>query len=161
MLLTILSDTHVSTAKRSRARDLPARVWDSIKESDAVIHAGDVVEAFLLEEIAKIVPVHAVLGNNDLGLKLPDSLELEFEEIKLAVLHDAGPRKGRPERLKKQFPQAQVVVYGHSHIPDLQTFEDLLIMNPGSCTDRRREPKFSFGRLAVEGSSVRPYIVRF
>jgi len=161
MLLTILSDTHVSTAKRSRARDLPARVWDSIKESDAVIHAGDVVEAFLLEEIAKIVPVHAVLGNNDLGLKLPDSLELEFEDIKLAVLHDAGPRKGRPERLKRQFPQAQVVVYGHSHIPDLQTFDDLLIMNPGSCTDRRREPKFSFGRLAVEGSTVRPYIVRF
>ena len=136
-------------------------VWDSIKESDAVIHAGDVVEAFLLEEIAKIVPVHAVLGNNDPGLDLPTSLELSFEQVKLAVLHDAGARKGRPERLKRQFPDAQVVVYGHSHIPDCQTFEGLLIMNPGSCTDRRREPKFSFGRLAVEGSIVRPYIVRF
>jgi putative phosphoesterase len=161
LLLTILSDTHVSTAKRSRARDLPAIVWDSIRESDAVIHAGDVVEDYLLEAIAKVVPVHAVLGNNDHDLTLPHSLELEFEEIKLAIIHDAGPRKGRPERLKKRFPGMQVVVYGHSHIPDCQTFEDLLIINPGSCTDRRREPKFSFGRLAIDGSSVRPYIVRF
>ncbi|MBS1989421.1 MAG: metallophosphoesterase family protein [Cyanobacteria bacterium SZAS LIN-2] len=161
MLLTILADTHVTTAKRSRAQDLPAIVWDSIKESDAVIHAGDVVEAYLLEAIAKIVPVHAVLGNNDTGLTLPERLELQFEQVKLAVLHESGPRKGRPERLRKQFPDAQVVVYGHSHIPDLQTFEGLLIMNPGSCTDRRREPKFSFGRLAIEGASIRPYIVRF
>lgn len=161
MLLTILSDTHVSSAKRSRARDLPAIVWDSIRESDGVIHAGDVVDQYLLTAIGKITPVHAVLGNNDHGLTLPPSLELEFEEIRLAVVHEAGPRKGRPERLKRQFPLAQVVVYGHSHIPDCQTFEDLLIINPGSCTDRRREPKFSFGRLAIEGSSIRPYIVRF
>jgi hypothetical protein len=161
LLLTVLSDTHVSSAKRSRARDLPAIVWDSIKESDGVIHAGDVVEESLLAAIARVVPVHAVLGNNDHGLTLPLVLELDFEKIKLAIVHDAGPRKGRPERLRRQFPQMQVVVYGHSHIPDCQTFEDLLIINPGSCTDRRREPKFSFGRLAIEGSSVRPYIVRF
>jgi putative phosphoesterase len=161
LLLTILSDTHVTTAKRSRATDLPGIVWDSIKESDAVIHAGDVVEQYLLDAIARVVPVHAVLGNNDHGLTLPLSLELEFELVKLAVVHDAGPRKGRVERLRRQFPLAQVVVYGHSHIPECQTVDDLLILNPGSCTDRRREPKFSFGRLAIEGGLVRPYIVRF
>ena len=161
MLLTILADTHVSSASRARARDLPKIVWDSIKESDCVIHAGDVVEASLLEAIARIKPVHAVLGNNDSGLSLPSTLELQFDLVKLALVHDAGPRKGRPARLRRLFPEAHVVVYGHSHIPDLQTFEDLLIVNPGSCTDRRREPKFSFGRLTIEGDSIRPYIVRF
>jgi len=161
LLLTILSDTHISSVKRSRAADLPPVVWESIKESDAVIHAGDIVESSLLTAIAAVKPVYAVLGNNDIGMTLPESLELYFESIKVCVVHDAGPRKGRPERLKRRFPHANVVIYGHSHIPDLQTHDGLLIINPGSCTDKRREPKFSFGRLAIEGSSTRPYIVRF
>jgi uncharacterized protein len=161
VLLTILADTHVSSLPRARARDLPANVWESIRESDAVIHAGDIVDAALLEAIARIVPVHAVLGNNDIGLDLPTVLELKFEDVNLALIHDAGPRKGRPARLRRLFPRANVVVYGHSHIPECQAVDDLLIINPGSCTDRRREPKFSFGRLAIEGALTRPYIVRF
>jgi putative phosphoesterase len=164
MLLTILSDTHVSTAKRSRAHDLPAIVWESIGNSDAVIHAGDVVEGFLLDAIARVKPVHAVLGNNDADLDLPQSLELDFEGVKIAVIHDGGTRKGRPARLRKLFPAAGVIIYGHSHMPELQTVDDVLIINPGSCTDKRREPKFSFGRLAIEPGNpplLRPYIVRF
>jgi putative phosphoesterase len=146
MRVAVIADTHLP----GRARDLPPDAWQAIRDSDAVLHAGDVLTGALLDRLAAAVPrVHAVLGNNDLPLRglLPERLELDLDGVRVAMVHDSGPAEGRRRRLRRLFPSARVVVFGHSHVPLLEDDGDLLLLNPGSPTDRRRMPSFTMAML--------------
>jgi putative phosphoesterase len=149
MRVAVIADTHVP----GRARDLPPSAWRIIRDCDAVVHAGDVLTGALLERLRDATPqVHAVLGNNDLRLRgvLPERLEVDLDGVAVAVVHDSGPAEGRRTRLHRWFPEARVVVFGHSHTPVLDDDGDLLLLNPGSPTDRRRQPSFSMATLQCE-----------
>jgi putative phosphoesterase len=123
-----------------------------------ILHAGDVVTRELLDELASYAPVHAVLGNNDHSLAgvLPETLEVDLDGVRVAMIHDSGARKGRPARLRRRFPNADVVVYGHSHLPDDSLGVDgQRLFNPGSPTERRRAPTRSFGILGASNGRLR------
>jgi uncharacterized protein len=155
--LAVIADTHVPV----RARDLPATAWAIIDGADAVLHAGDIVEPALLDRIRERAPVWAVLGNNDraFGDALPERLELELGGVSLAMVHDSGDARDRRARLRRWFPAARVVVFGHSHIPLLEDDGALLLLNPGSPTDRRRMPSFTVATLTLEEGRPRAEIV--
>ena len=154
MLLAILADTHLSQPGR-----LPERCLEAIAEADAVIHAGDVSTAPVLAEISRAARrLHAVHGNVDspeLVGGLAAELTIGLDEVRLGVVHDAGPAKGRLRRLRDRFPDADAVVFGHSHMPLHEEDGGFQIFNPGSPTQRRRAPRHSFGRAVVEGSRIR------
>jgi putative phosphoesterase len=108
-----------------------------------------------LEGLAAYAPVMAVRGNLDpQDLDLPESLEFELAGVRVAMIHDSGPKKGRRSRVRRRFPEARVVVFGHSHIPWLEDEDGLLLLNPGSPTDKRRQPEHTFALLRVEGGEV-------
>jgi uncharacterized protein len=155
VIVGVLADTHIPR----RARDLPPQAYQHLLGVDAILHAGDVLAAELLERLARIAPVHAVLGNNDRGLTLPERLELDWEGVALAMVHDSGAREGRAARLRRWFPRAQAVVFGHSHIPLNERQEGLLLFNPGSPTDRRRQPRHTMGRLRIAGGCIEAEII--
>jgi len=149
----VLSDTHLSADTLDR---LPDEVWRMAGEADVVLHGGDVVDPALLRALAEQTPVHAVLGNNDRALvgRLPERLELDLAGVTVAIVHDSGPRAGRPERLRSWFPSANVVVFGHSHDPLVEEHDGLLLVNPGSPTQRRRQPVHTVAWLeAVDGEA--------
>jgi putative phosphoesterase len=129
-----------------------------IAAADAVIHAGDFFAASVLEELRALCPiVHAVHGNVDeeaLRRALPAELEIEVERRTVAITHDAGPAKGRLERMRRRFPAAGAVVFGHSHFPLHEREGDFQIFNPGSPTERRRAPQASMGVLSNEESGL-------
>lgn len=158
--VVVLSDTHL----RPGGRGLPDPVVAALADADLILHAGDVVDAFLLDELAGYAPVHAVLGNNDHGLadRLPERLELDCDGVRLAMIHDSGARTGRPARLRRWFPDAGVVIFGHSHDPVDESGEGgQWLFNPGSPTQRRRQPHPSFGLLEIgAGALTRHEIVR-
>ncbi len=121
------------------------------------MHAGDFSEASVLAELRELGPVTAVHGNVDsaeLRRELPESLSLDLEGATLAVIHDAGPAKGRLERLRARFPDADVVLFGHSHIPLHEERDGFAIFNPGSPTERRRSPNRSMGEATVEKGRI-------
>ncbi len=125
--------------------------------ADVILHAGDVVDAVLLDALAERAPTHAVLGNNDHGLehRLPEVLELELGGVTVAMVHDSGPTAGRSARMRRRFPGAQVVVFGHSHDPVVEQVDDgPLLVNPGSPTQRRRQPVHTVVRLQLGGGVV-------
>jgi uncharacterized protein len=155
--LAVIADTHVP----ARARDLPSAAWAVIDGADAVLHAGDVVEPALLDRVRERAPVWAVLGNNDhaFGGTLPERLELELAGVPVAMVHDSGEARDRRARLRRWFPAARVVVFGHSHVPVLEDDGDLLLLNPGSPTDRRRMPTFTLAILTLEPGRPRAEIV--
>lgn len=155
MKIAVLADTHVP----KKARELPARALEIIKQSGMLIHAGDILTAEFLEYLQGLLPVHAVLGNNDFGVDLPIKLQLEVEGVKVAIIHDSGPTKGRARRMKKLFPEADAVVFGHSHIPFNFWEEGILLFNPGSATDKRLQPNHTMGTLAVANGSISGAIV--
>ncbi len=136
------------------SRGLPDRCAELIAEAEAVLHAGDFVASSVLEELEALCPVvHAVHGNVDepsLRRRLPAVLELHLDGRTLAIVHDAGPAKGRLARLRRRFPRADAVVFGHSHLPLHEQEEGFQIFNPGSPTERRRAPRRSMGMLACE-----------
>jgi putative phosphoesterase len=144
----VLSDTHL----RADLHKLPPDVWAAVDRADVVLHAGDVVTGDLLDALAERAPLHAVLGNNDHGLvgRLPDRLELDLNGLRVAMVHDAGPRAGRERRLHRWFPDAQVVVFGHSHEPADVPGIGQRLFNPGSAVQRRRQPCRTMGLLTVE-----------
>jgi uncharacterized protein len=146
-LIAIIADTHMPRG----ARRLPGRCVELIGAAEAVIHAGDFFAAAALEEVEALCPVvHAVHGNVDeeiLRRRLPAELEVEIERRTVAITHDAGPAKGRLGRLRRRFPDADAVVFGHSHLPLHETEAGFQIFNPGSPTERRRAPRPSMGLL--------------
>lgn len=161
MLIAIIADTHLPRGSRR----LPEQCVDLLREAELILHAGDLSTAHALEELSAIgPPVVAVHGNVDepaLAQRLPAHVELEIDGLRLAMTHDAGPSRGRLARLHRRFPRADAVVFGHSHIPILDAEGDFTIFNPGSPTDRRRQPEHTMGlariadgRLAFEHVSL-------
>ena len=157
MRVALLADTHIP----SRARDLPKSAWKIVAEADLVLHAGDIVVPRFLDDLAAVTTTHAVRGNNDhrIAPSVPERLELDLEGVSVAVIHDAGPATGRRAHLRRLFPGARVVVFGHSHIPLVEDDGDLLMVNPGSPTDRRRMPTYTMGTLDIEGTAPRAEII--
>lgn len=154
MRIAVLADTH---APRFWKRCPPA-VAAQLDGVDAILHAGDVCIAEVLDELAGFAPVHAVLGNND-GADVatwgaPAELRLELAGLRLAMIHDSGPARGRGPRLRRQFPDAHLVVFGHSHIPWNETFDGQRAFNPGSPTDKRRQPRATMGELVIEDGGL-------
>jgi hypothetical protein len=139
--LLLLADTHVP----KRARGLPDAVWQAVAGADVVFHAGDWVEESLLDELeARSARLVGVYGNNDgerLRARLPEVTEATIDGIRFAMIHETGAATGREARCEAQFPDADVLIFGHSHIPwDTVTPRGLRLLNPGSPTDRRRQP---------------------
>ena len=136
----LVADTHVP----KRARELPAQVWDEVDRADVVVHAGDWVDPALLDELeARAVRLVGVHGNNDgeeLRRRLPEVARVDLAGTRWGVLHETGPRARREERMRAAYPDLDVLVFGHSHIPWDTTGEGLRLLNPGSPTDRRRQP---------------------
>ena len=158
--VVVLDDTHM---RRGSARRLPPAVYTALEQADLVLHAGDVVDGALLEELARFAPTLAVLGNNDGALagQLPEERVFVVEGYRIAMVHDSGARQGRESRLHRRFPTAQLVVFGHSHIPiDAEGVDGQRLFNPGSPTERRRQPVCTFGRLRIaEGSLLAHEVV--
>lgn len=154
MHVVVIADTHL----RSGIERLPARLRRALEHADAVVHAGDVVSAEALAGLQALSPLHAVLGNNDHELAgcLPATLELELDGVRVAMVHDSGPTAGRAGRLHRRFPLADLVVFGHSHAPcDEPGLEGQRLFNPGSPTQRRRQPRPSLGRLEIGAGRLR------
>jgi putative phosphoesterase len=150
----VLSDTHL---RADGARRLPDVVYEAVAAADVVLHCGDVVERTLLDDLANYAQVYAVLGNNDLTLRgtLPERLVVELDGVRVGMVHDSGATKGRAARLRRAFPTCDVVVFGHSHAPvDEEGVEGQRLLNPGSPTQRRRQPHPSFATLDVEGGWI-------
>jgi putative phosphoesterase len=154
MRLVVLADTHV---RDGAGHDLPGEVWRAIDRADGVLHAGDVVGAGLLDALEARKPTWAVLGNNDRGLeeRLPVTVELDLEGVRVAMVHDSGARQGRERRMARRFPDAAVVVFGHSHDPvDAPGVGTQRLFNPGSPTQRRRQPRRSYGELELRNGEL-------
>jgi putative phosphoesterase len=139
--LLLLSDTHVPV----RARALPEQVWRAVDAADVVVHAGDWVTEELLDALtARAARLVGVAGNNDspgLHARLGEVARATIEGLRLAVVHETGPRQGREARADLAFPGTDVLVFGHSHIPwDSESPAGMRLLNPGSPTDRRRQP---------------------
>lgn len=153
--VVVLSDTHI---RPGGSRRLPDAVYTLLDEADVVLHAGDIVSADVLHELGGFAPTYAVLGNNDLDAALshlPETRVVEVEGVRIGMIHDSGPREGRAARMRRRFPDCDVVVFGHSHIPwNEPGLEGQLLFNPGSPTDKRMQPVHTAGLLDVDGETV-------
>jgi putative phosphoesterase len=154
MRVVVLADTHAPR----RWKSCPPRLAAWLRRSDVILHAGDVCIAAVLDELAQYAPVHAVIGNNDgpdvaAWGALP-ALETELSGLRLAMIHDSGAAGGRLRRMRAAFPDADLVVFGHSHIPLDARDGRFRIFNPGSPTDRRRQPHGTFGVLEIQSGSL-------
>ena len=131
--------------------------------ADLVLHGGDFVSAAFLDELRAIgPPVEGVYGNMDepeLKETLPKQRVVEVERVRIGMLHDAGPRAGREARIAARFPDCEAVVYGHTHIPQVERFQHLWVLNPGSPTERRSAPVHSMLVLRVTGTRITPELV--
>jgi putative phosphoesterase len=154
VLVALLSDTHGPR----RWKQCPSDVARRLREVDLILHAGDACTAEVLDELAGYAPVKAVIGNNDgpdvAAWGATPHLDIELDGVRVAMVHDSGPAKGRPARLQKMFPTARVVVFGHSHIPWNHVEQGQRSINPGSPTDRRRQPQGTMGLLRLESGRV-------
>lgn len=156
MRLLLLADTHVPT----RARALPAAVWAQVEAADLVVHAGDWVDVALLDALEeRSRALLACWGNNDgseLRARLPETARATLEGVRVAVTHETGPRAGRERRAELAHPDTDLLVFGHSHIPwDTTTPGGLRLLNPGSPTDRRRQPACTLMTLELADGEVR------
>jgi putative phosphoesterase len=163
--VVVLADTHLRTA-RSDGRvgaSLPAAAWACLRGADAILHAGDILDAGVLELLGEMAPVHAVLGNNDVSLVgvLPTSRVVELGGLLIGMVHDSGAATGRAARMRRRFPDADVVVFGHSHTPVNEEGDSgQLLFNPGSPTQRRAQPVHTLGELRIaDGVLVEHLIV--
>ena len=148
--VVVLADTHI---RRTGGRRLPDDAYAHLAEADVILHAGDILVAEVLDELGGFAPVHAVLGNNDAELFgiLPETQSLEIDGVRIAMVHDSGPVTGRAGRMHRRFPDADVVVFGHSHVPwDDSGVDGQLLFNPGSPTERRSQPHRTLGTLDID-----------
>jgi uncharacterized protein len=159
--LAIISDTHLPRGTRR----LPEACLSRLCAADRILHAGDLVALSFLEELRSLgPPVDAVYGNIDepaVRAALPSARMIVVDGQRIAMVHDGGPSRGRLERLRRRFPDADAVVFGHSHIPLHESDEalGLQIFNPGSPTDRRRSPIHAMGEATVDADGVRFMLV--
>ncbi len=156
MRLLIVADTHVPT----RARGLPAQVWAEVDAADVVLHAGDWMDVALLDALEERARrVVGVWGNNDgpeLRARLPEVARVSLEGVRFAVVHETGQARGREERCARAYPDTDVLVFGHSHIPwDTVAPSGLRLLNPGSPTDRRRQPHGTYLTARAEDGALR------
>ncbi|HEX8767909.1 MAG TPA: metallophosphoesterase family protein [Jatrophihabitans sp.] len=154
MRVAVLSDTHAPRYWKS----CPPAVARLLEHAEVILHAGDVCTPDVLDELSEWAPVHAVRGNND-GVDVaewgaPDTLTLELAGLPVAMVHDSGPSIGRHARLRRWFPEARLVVFGHSHIPLTSEQDGQRIFNPGSPTDKRRQPRGTAGLLRIEDGEL-------
>lgn len=145
MRLLLIADTHIPT----RARDIPAEVWEAVDEADVVLHAGDWMAPEFASRLAdRCTRLVGVYGNNDgpeLRQRFPEIAEVELDGMRIAMVHETGAAKGRESRSAQRFPNSDVLVFGHSHIPwDSTASNGLRLLNPGSPTDRRRQPHCTY-----------------
>ncbi len=136
---------------------LPEDAYRLLAGADVVLHAGDVVDEALLATLGSMAPTFAVLGNNDVALEgvLPPTRELDLAGVCVAMIHDSGPKQGRARRLRRRFPNAGVVVFGHSHLPvDEAGVEGQRLFNPGSPTERRSSPRHTLGVLEMDDGAL-------
>jgi putative phosphoesterase len=160
MRIVVLSDTHAPR----RWKWCPPAVAAQLRGADLILHAGDVCTAAVLDELAQYAPVTAVAGNNDgpdvAAWGAAETASLAADGLRVAMIHDSGAAAGRLPRMRARFPEAELVVFGHSHIPLDAAADDLRIFNPGSPTDRRRQPHGTLGVLHVaDGALVEARIV--
>ena len=160
MRLGIVSDTHLPRGSRA----LPPDCLERLAAADAILHAGDLIELSVLELLQAIgPPVHAIRGNVDsaqLQARLPLTRMVEADGARIAMLHDAGPADGRLARMRRRFPQADAVIFGHSHIPLHEEAGGFQIFNPGSPTERRRAPHHTMGIATVRDGRVHFELLR-
>lgn len=149
-----MADTHVP----ARARALPAALRRAASEVDLIVHAGDWVEARVFEELRALGPVLGVRGNNDgddLRALLPEVARAEIDGVRVAVVHETGAAAGREKRMDAAFPDTDLLVFGHSHIPwDTVTPRGLRLLNPGSPTDRRRQPSCTLMTVTLADGGI-------
>jgi putative phosphoesterase len=155
VVVAVISDTHLPRG----ARRIPEACIEAMRAADLIVHAGDFTEPQVLQELEALgPPVAAVHGNVDaeeLRRRLPEARLVDAGGARLAIVHDAGPASGRLERMRARFPEADAVVFGHSHIPLHQERGGFQIFNPGSPTDKRREQRFTMGLGEVSGGRIR------
>lgn len=158
-LVAVIADTHLPRGSRRLSEECVRR----LASADAILHAGDLVAASVLEELHAFgVPVHAVHGNADepaLRESLPKELVVELGGVRIGMTHIAGPRVGREARLAARFPGCDAIVYGHTHVAQAERLGGVWMLNPGSPTERRRSPSRSMLLVEVVGGGIRPELL--
>lgn len=155
MRLLLIADTHIP----KRARDLPAPVWDAVSAADVVVHTGDWIAPEFLDELeARAARLVGCWGNNDgpaIRARLPERADVTLAGVRLTVVHETGATTGRETRMSRLYPDTEVLVFGHSHIPwDTTTETGLRLLNPGSPTDRRRQPFCTYMTARVDAGAL-------
>jgi uncharacterized protein len=144
---------------------LPDECVSRLAEAELILHGGDFVSSAFLDELKAIgPPVEAVCGNMDepaLKASLPRRQVVEVEDVRIGMVHDGGPRAGREARLLARFEGCGAAIYGHTHVPQVESFEDVWVLNPGSPTERRSAPVHSMIMLTVKGRRITPELVTF
>lgn len=159
MKVAVISDTHTSGS----SRPVPEGAWAYLESADHILHAGDVTDPSVLDEMKALAPVTVVMGNCD-GWDIREwgaqhAISVTLGGVKISMTHDSGARSGRWERMRRQFPDSRVVVFGHSHLPWNEDKDGLLLFNPGSATWKRQAPHTSMGLLWIEDGCVEGEIV--
>lgn len=154
MRVVVLADTHIPDF----ARALPPQVIRAVERCDLVLHAGDVTDRELLGDLGQLAPVRVALGNRDnesvAEWGAAAEVEAELDGVRVAMVHDAGPPAGRETRLRRRFPDARLIVFGHSHIPVNYAVDGVRFLNPGSPTWKRRQPRASYAVVTVARGRV-------
>ena len=154
MVVAVISDTHLPKGDRG----IPERCVERMRESDLIIHAGDFSTADVVRELRALGPplvgVHGNVDTEEVRRMLPETVVVHAGDAKIGVVHNAGPSYGRLERLRSRFPDADAVVFGHSHTPLHEERDGFQIFNPGSPTERRREPRHTMGLARVEDGNI-------
>ena len=159
MHVAVIADTHLPRGSRR----LPGACVERLRAADLILHAGDLVSLSFLDELRALgPPVAAVYGNMDtpdLKLLLPKQHFIEAAGARIGMVHIAGPRAGRESRLTARFPDCTAVVYGHTHVPQLEQVAGVWVLNPGSPTERRRAPMRSMLELRIARGEIEPVLV--
>jgi putative phosphoesterase len=159
MKIAVISDTHMPKG----ARALPEECVERLRAADLILHGGDVIAAAFLDELLALgPPVQAVYGNMDepaLKASLPKEQVVEVGAMRIGMVHIPGPRAGRETRLLARFPGCDAIVYGHTHVPEVERHDGVWILNPGSPTERRSSPERTMLELVVQGGNVAPTLV--
>ncbi len=155
----LMSDTHLPT----RAKDLPTELWAAVDDADLVVHAGDWLDEAALDALeARSRRLLACWGNNDgdaLRARLPEVARERIEGVRVAVVHETGQKQRREERMRAAYPDVDLLVFGHSHIPWDTTHDGLRLLNPGSPTDRRRQPDFTWMTLRLADGGIHDVVL--